>query len=82
MAQTGDDFTRLKGIGPKLAARLQELGINRIAQIASWDDAEIDRIDPELGRFQGRIRRDDWVTQARLLAAGEQAAFEEKFGRL
>lgn len=76
------DLTRLKGIGPKLAARLHELGVDRLEQIAAWDDAEIDRIDAQLDRFQGRIRRDDWVTQARLLSAGDQAGYEEKFGRL
>lgn len=78
----GDDLLRIKGIGPKLAARLNELGITRFAQIAAWDDAQIDRVDGQLGRFQGRIRRDDWVTQASLLEAGDTAAYEERFGRL
>lgn len=77
-----DDLTRVKGIGPKLAVRLNELGVHRLDQIAAWDDGDIDRIDPQLGRFQGRIRRDDWVTQARLLTQGDRAAYEEKFGRL
>lgn len=77
-----DELTRMKGIGPKLAAQLKELGITRFDQIAAWDDATIDRIDAALGRFQGRIRRDDWVTQARLLSTGEQAEYEAKFGRL
>lgn len=79
---SGSDLTRLKGVGPKLALRLNELSVTRIEQVAAWGDADIDRIDRELGRFQGRIRRDDWVGQARLLAAGDRAGFEEKFGRL
>lgn len=77
-----DELTRLKGIGSKLAVRLNELGIARIEQIAAWDEADIDRIDAQLGRFQGRVRRDDWVEQARLLSAGDRAGYEEKFGRL
>lgn len=77
-----DELTRLKGVGPKLAAQLQELGVTRFDQIAAWDDATIDRIDAQLGRFQGRIRRDDWVTQARLLSNGDEAGYEAKFGRL
>lgn len=77
-----DELTRLKGVGPKLAAQLKEMGITRLDQIASWDDATIDRIDAQLGRFQGRIRRDEWVTQARLLSSGDQAEYETKFGRL
>jgi len=44
--------------------------------------ADIDRIDAELGRFQGRIRRDDWREQARLLSAGDTAGYAAKFGNL
>ena len=77
-----DDLTRLKGVGPKLASRLHELGINTFGQIAAWDDQEIDRIDSQLGRFEGRIRRDAWVEQAKFLAAGDTAAYQERFGKL
>jgi hypothetical protein len=52
------------------------------AQIAAWDDAEIDRVDAQMGRFQGRIRRDDWVGQAAMLAAGDEAGFADRFGKL
>ena len=76
----GDDLTLIKGVGPKLAATLQSLGITSFAQIAAWDDAEIDRIDAQLGRFEGRIRRDDWTGQARLLASGDTAGFSAKYG--
>ena len=44
--------------------------------------AEIDRIDAQLGRFQGRIRRDDWVGQASLLAAGDDSGFAQRYGKL
>ena len=77
-----DDLTRMKGVGPKLAAQLQEMGVTRFSQIADWDDADIDRIDAQLGRFQGRIRRDGWVEQARLLAAGDTAGFASRFGAI
>lgn len=77
-----DDLTQIKGLGPKLADQLRALGVTRLAQIAAWDEAEIDRIDAQLGRFQGRIRRDDWPAQAKLLAAGDAAGYEAKFGRL
>jgi predicted flap endonuclease-1-like 5' DNA nuclease len=78
----GDDLTRIKGLGPKIADQLAVLGVTTFAQIAAWDDAEIDRIDAQLGRFQGRIRRDDWPGQAKLLAAGDTEGYEAKFGRL
>lgn len=79
---TGDDLTRLKGVGPRLAAQLGGLGIDGFAQIAAWSDADIDRIDAQLGRFQGRIRRDNWIEQARLLAARDEAGFASRFGNI
>ena len=77
-----DDLRRIKGLGPKLVALLAEQGVTSFAQIAEWDDAEIDRIDATLGRFEGRIRRDDWVAQAKLLAADDMAGYEARFGKL
>lgn len=77
---TGDDLTRIKGLGPKLAATLAQLGVTRFEQIAGWSEADIDRIDGQLGRFAGRIRRDSWTEQARFLAAGDIAGFEGRFG--
>ena len=77
-----DDLTRIKGVGPKLVQQLHALGVTSFDQIAAWDDADIDRIDAQLGRFAGRIRRDGWTEQARLLAAGDTAGYEAKFGKL
>lgn len=77
-----DDLTRLKGVGPKLAAQLGELGVTSFAQMAAWGEADIDRVDARLGRFQGRIRRDNWVEQSRLLAAGDEAGFASRYGNI
>jgi predicted flap endonuclease-1-like 5' DNA nuclease len=82
LPESGDDLLLIKGLGPKLVEQLRALGVTSFAQIAAWDEADIDRIDAQLGRFQGRIRRDDWPTQARLLAAGDTAGYEQKFGKL
>ncbi len=76
-----DDIARIKGVGPKLVALLSDLGVTTFAQIAAWSDADIERIDAQLGRFAGRITRDQWVEQAKLLAAGDEDAFTDKFGR-
>ena len=77
----GDDLTVIKGLGPKLASLLNSLGITTYAQIASWDEAEIDRVDGQLDRFKGRIRRDSWVEQAKLLAEGDETGFADRFGQ-
>lgn len=81
-ASEADDLTRIKGLGPKLRTHLAGLGITSFAQIAAWDEAEIDRIDAQLGRFEGRIRRDNWPEQARFLAQDDTAGFESKFGKV
>lgn len=74
--------TTLKGLGPKLATRLGELGITTVGQIATLSDDEAARLDAQLGPFAGRITRDRWIEQARFLAAGDRAGFEAVFGRL
>lgn len=78
----GDDLTRIKGLGPKLHDLLASLGVTRFEQVASWSEADIDRIDSQLGQFAGRIRRDNWVEQAKYLAAGDSAGYEGRFGKL
>lgn len=77
-----DNLRLMKGVGPKLASLLAELGVTRFEQIAAWDDAEIARIDSQLGNFKGRIARDGWVEQCRFLAAGDVAGFEARFGKI
>lgn len=62
-----DNLQAIKGIGPKLAVALNAAGVFRHAQIAAWDEAEIRRMDALLAS-KGRITRDNWVGQARLLA--------------
>ena len=81
-AGEGDDLRRIKGVGPKLVTLLNSLGITTFAEIAAWSEADIDRIDTQLGAFAGRIRRDNWIEQAKMLSAGDTAGFEAKFGRL
>ncbi|WP_375421284.1 hypothetical protein [uncultured Sphingomonas sp.] len=74
--------TMLKGLGPKVAARLGESGITTVRHLAALDDDEAARLDAQLGSFSGRMSRDRWLEQARFLAAGDKAGFEAVFGRL
>jgi predicted flap endonuclease-1-like 5' DNA nuclease len=82
VAGEADDLRKIKGVGPKLVMLLASLGVTRFSQIAAWSDGDIDAIDAKLGTFAGRIRRDNWVEQAKFLAAGDVPGFEEKFGKL
>ncbi|NQY96919.1 MAG: hypothetical protein HRT82_07135 [Henriciella sp.] len=63
-----DDLTRIKGIGPKRSKQLNELGIYHFRQIAAWTEPEIKWVDDYLAS-PGRVSRDEWVQQARLLSA-------------
>jgi predicted flap endonuclease-1-like 5' DNA nuclease len=78
----GDTLTQLKGLGPKAASRLAELGVTRFDQIASWNETDVNAIDAQMGAFKGRIARDRWVEQARFLAKGDIVGFEAEFGKL
>lgn len=77
---SANDLTIIKGIGPQLNTLLGSLGVTRFDQIAAWGPAEIERIDSHLGVFRGRIIRDEWVQQARLLAGGDIAGFKQRYG--
>lgn len=67
-----DDLKMISGIGPKLQQVLNGRGIRTFLDIASWTDVDVVRLDDELG-FNGRIARDDWVGQAKALAAKDRA---------
>lgn len=78
----GAPVSTLKGLGPKLAARLGELGISTVGQVAALSPEQAAALDAQLGPFAGRMERDRWIEQARFLAAGDTAGFERVFGRL
>ncbi|WP_352231127.1 helix-hairpin-helix domain-containing protein, partial [Paralimibaculum aggregatum] len=69
--ETVDDLQKIKGIGPKMAAVLNERGVYQYAQLAAFTAEDLRWLDAATGSFPGRAERDDWVGQARaLLAAG------------
>lgn len=63
-----DDLTAITGIGPALAKKLNEAGIVGYAQLAMITDEEIARLEKNVIKFSGRIKRDDWVGQAKKLS--------------
>ncbi|MFS4438815.1 NADH-quinone oxidoreductase subunit NuoE [Paracoccaceae bacterium GXU_MW_L88] len=64
-----DDLKKINGVGPKLEALLNSLGFYHFDQIANWTDEEVNWVDENLEGFKGRIERDEWVKQAKALAA-------------
>jgi predicted flap endonuclease-1-like 5' DNA nuclease len=77
-----DNLQTMKGVGPKLAAQLNQAGITRFDQLAALSANEIAYLDERMGAFQGRIARDRLVDQAAYLSRGDTDGFEATFGRL
>lgn len=68
-----DDLKKIRGVGPKLEQTLYNMGIFHFDQIAVWGPAEQAWMDDNLEGFKGRVSRDDWVGQAKMLMAGGTA---------
>ena len=75
-------LTTIKGLGPKVAAMLAEHGITRVDEVAALNPDQARDLDVQLGAFTGRMARDRWIDQAKLLASGDTAAYEAEFGKL
>lgn len=73
-----DDLKKIKGVGPKLEQLLHALGFFHFDQIAGWSAAEIAWVDENLKGFKGRVSRDGWVAQAKLLAGGGETEFSKR----
>lgn len=72
-----DDLKRIRGIGVLIEKKLNSLGITSYEQVANWSGADIDRISDILD-FKGRIERENWIEQARILASGGQTEFSRR----
>jgi predicted flap endonuclease-1-like 5' DNA nuclease len=64
-----DDLKRIRGIGKQNEKKLNDAGIATYAQIAAWSPADQAAWGQKLA-FPGRIEREDWVGQAKILSAG------------
>ncbi|MCA9185577.1 MAG: hypothetical protein R3E01_21980 [Pirellulaceae bacterium] len=67
-----DDLKQISGVADWLERKLNSFGVYTYAQIMRWDASAIDEFSRMLS-FRERIRRDDWVGQARRL-------FEQQHG--
>ena len=73
-----DDLQRIKGIGPKIAQTLNELGIYYFEQLAEFTPENIAWVNDHLS-FSGRIERERWVEQATTLAGAREKEFSRRY---
>ena len=73
----GDDLKRIAGIGKQNEGRLHGLGVWHFDQIAGWSAEEVKWVGGYLA-FPGRIEREDWIAQAKVLASGEATEFSKR----
>ena len=67
-ASDADDLKVIKGIGPVIEKALNAEGINQYQQIANFNAANVTWVNNHLD-FAGRIEREEWIEQAKRLAA-------------
>jgi len=70
-----DDLKEIEGIGPAMEKLVNGMGFFHFDQIAGWSDADVALVDAEMKGFRGRITRDKWVAQAKIIAAEGPGAF-------
>ena len=73
-----DNLKEIKGVGPKLEELLHSMGVYHFDQIAGWGPSEVAWMDDHLEGFKGRVSRDDWVSQAKILSAGGETEFSTR----
>ena len=76
-ARQADDLKRIRGVGVLIEKKLNSLGVIRYEQVANWTVEDIERFSDKLD-FKGRIERENWVDQARILSAGGQTEFSRR----
>lgn len=69
-----DDLKAIKGVGRVLNEKLNSFGIYTYRQVAGWDDSIISEFSNRLS-FKDRVKRDDWVAQAKAL---HKSKYEEE----
>jgi predicted flap endonuclease-1-like 5' DNA nuclease len=79
-ARTGgpDDLKMIKGVGPVLEKALHETGVFHFDQVGAWTNRDALWFDDNVKGANGRVVRDGWIKQARILAKGGTTEFSNK----
>ena len=73
-----DNLKEIKGVGPKMEKMLHGMGFYHFDQVAAWTAQEVAWVDANLEGFKGRVSRDEWVKQAKILASGGETEFSKR----
>ena len=73
-----DDLKMIKGVGPVLEKALHETGVFHFDQVAAWSNMDARWFDENVKGANGRVQRDGWIKQARILAKGGPTEFANK----
>lgn len=76
-----DDLKQIKGVGPKMETMLNTMGVYHFDQVSGWRAQEVKWADENLEGFKGRVSRDEWVKQAKVLAKGGKTEFSKKVAK-
>ena len=71
-ADSKEDLTKINGIGPYIEQKLNKIGIYNYEQISNLEEQDIRVLTELIDFFPGRIERDDWVGQSKLLNRQKQ----------
>jgi len=66
-ADSIDELTDIRGIGTVLARKLHELGIFRFQELINLGTDDLERAEALIPDLERRMKRDDWIDQARSL---------------
>jgi predicted flap endonuclease-1-like 5' DNA nuclease len=75
-----DDLKRIRGVGVLIEKRLNAAGVTSYDQIAQWTADDVAHFSRMLD-FKGRIERENWVEQARILSSGGFTEFSKRVDR-
>ena len=71
-ASDKDDLQVIKGVGPFIEEKLNALGIYTYLQISKMKGDLEDQVNEAIEFFPGRVKRDQWVNQAKDLLNEEE----------
>jgi predicted flap endonuclease-1-like 5' DNA nuclease len=72
-----NDLQAIKGVGPFIEEKLNALGIYTWRQVANMNAKLEEQVNQAIEFFPGRVKRDQWVAQAKILL-GENVKLDEK----